>query len=185
MNRFLVHKTLTSSEKSYKQQQVKALLRYSMEGTTECFAVVQETFQPIWKMFWSEDLLQVHNQNDPEMDLSSKRQKVPGKHKTHRHTRAAKQHRRNQHKFEMGLYYVRIHLKTISYYTCTCEHNMMQRWNFHQSTSLAESHKIIEAHNCKSRVTNSSIVSHTLGILTSNITYCIILLEYISESHHA
>ena len=53
----------------------------------------------------------------------------------------------------------------------------MQRWNRHQSTSLAESQKALEAHGCKPWLTNLSIVPHTLGILTANITYCIILLK--------
>ena len=44
-------------------------------------------------------------------------------------------------------------------------------------TLLAESQKALEAHGCKSWVTNLSIVPHTLGTLTANITYCIQLLE--------
>ena len=38
----------------------------------------------------------------------------------------------------------------------------------HQSTSLAESQKAVEAHGSKFWVTNLSIVPHTLGTLTTN-----------------
>ena len=40
--------------------------------------------------------------------------------------------------------------------------------------SLSDSQKALEAHGCKPWLTNLSIVPHTLGILTANITY----LEY-------
>ena len=43
-------------------------------------------------------------------------------------------------------------------------------WKFLQSTSLAKSQKALEARSCKPWVTNLSIVPHTLGILTANIT---------------
>ena len=54
-------------------------------------------------------------------------------------------------------------------------------------TFLAKSQKAPEAHGCKSWVTNLSIVLHTLGlaalsILNTDITYCIIVLEYVNES---
>ena len=52
----------------------------------------------------------------------------------------------------------------------------------HQSTSLVELQKALEAHSCKPSVTNSSIIPHILGTLTANITYCILLLEYVNES---
>ena len=64
----------------------------------------------------------------------------------------------------------------------TCELNMIPRWNLRQSTSFAESQKTLEAHGCKPRATNLSIVPHTLGKLNTNMTYCITLLEYVNES---
>ena len=42
--------------------------------------------------------------------------------------------------------------------------------------------RLLEAHGCKHWVTNLSIVLHTLGIPTANITYFIISLEYVNES---
>ena len=63
----------------------------------------------------------------------------------------------------------------------TCEPTMIRRWILHQSTSLAKSQKAVEAHGCKPWVANLSIVPHTLGILTANITYCIMLLEYVKS----
>ena len=39
--------------------------------------------------------------------------------------------------------------------------------------------KTVEAHGCKPWVTNLSIVLHALGMLTTNIIFCIIFLEYI------
>ena len=59
---------------------------------------------------------------------------------------------------------------------------MIWRWNCHQWTYLAKSQKALEAHGCKPWVTKLLIVSHTFGILTANITYCVIFLEYVSES---
>ena len=58
---------------------------------------------------------------------------------------------------------------------------MIWRRNLHQSTSLAESQKALEVHGCKLWVTNLLIVPHTLGILTANVTCCIVLLEYVNE----
>ena len=52
----------------------------------------------------------------------------------------------------------------------------------HQSTSLAEFRKALEADDCKPWVTNLSMVPPILGILTANIAYCIILLEYVINS---
>ena len=49
-------------------------------------------------------------------------------------------------------------------------------------SSFYNSRKTLEAHGCKPWVTNLLIVSHTLSILTANITYCIILLQYVNES---
>ena len=60
--------------------------------------------------------------------------------------------------------------------------NMIRRWNLH--LSLAESQKkTLEAHGCKPWVAKLSMVPHTLGILTANVTYCVIFLEDINESH--
>ena len=39
----------------------------------------------------------------------------------------------------------------------------------------------LEAHGCKPWVTNLLIIPHTLGMPTANVTYCIILLEYVNE----
>ena len=58
----------------------------------------------------------------------------------------------------------------------THEPNLIWRWNLHPSTSLVESRKALKAHGCKPWVTNLSVVPHTLGIPTANVTYCIILL---------
>ena len=52
-------------------------------------------------------------------------------------------------------------------------------WDKHESIWLS---KTLEAHGCKPWVTNLSIVPHTLSMLTANITYCIILLEYVHKS---
>ena len=52
----------------------------------------------------------------------------------------------------------------------------------HLSTSLAKPFKAIEARGCESWVTNLSIIPHTLGILTANISYCVILLKYVNNS---
>ena len=59
---------------------------------------------------------------------------------------------------------------------------MMGRQNLNQLTSLAKAQKALEAHGCKPWVTNLSIVPHTLGILTANITCCIICVLIINES---
>ena len=58
---------------------------------------------------------------------------------------------------------------------------MIWRQNLRHSASLAES-KTLEAHAYKLRVANLSIVPRTLGILTTTVTYCIILLEYVNVS---
>ena len=59
--------------------------------------------------------------------------------------------------------------------------NMIRRQNSHQSTSLAELQKALEAHGYKPWVTNLSIiVPHTLGILATSITYGIPLLDTIT-----
>ena len=60
---------------------------------------------------------------------------------------------------------------------------MMWGWNLHvyQSTSLTESRKALEAHGYRSWRTNLPIIPHTLSVLTTNITYCITLLEYVNE----
>ena len=60
---------------------------------------------------------------------------------------------------------------------------MMWRANSHLSTSLPEAQKALEAHGCKLLVTNLSIVPHTLGILTANITGCI--NQYQENTHVA
>ena len=70
--------------------------------------------------------------------------------------------------FYFILYYMHVHLRLIKV-IITHEPNMIWRWNLHQSTSLVESHKTLEAHGCKPWVTNLSIIHHTLGILTANI----------------
>ena len=52
-------------------------------------------------------------------------------------------------------------------------------------TSIDISHRVAEdseTHGCKPWVADIAIVLHTLGILTTNITYCMILLEYVTES---
>ena len=61
----------------------------------------------------------------------------------------------------------------------TRELNMIWKWKLQQSTSLAELHKTLEAHGYKPWVTNSSIVPHTLGVLTANATNYIILITSI------
>ena len=58
---------------------------------------------------------------------------------------------------------------------------MLLSWNLYQSTSLAELPKVVEAQGCKPCVTNLSIIPHTLVILTENVTYCIVFLEYVNE----
>ena len=45
--------------------------------------------------------------------------------------------------------------------------NMTWRWNLHQSTTLDEVQKALEAHDCKPSVANLSIAPHTLGIPTT------------------
>ena len=72
------------------------------------------------------------------------------------------------------------HLRLVEVFI-THKLNMIWEWNLHWSTSLANSQKALEAHGCKSWVTNFLIDPSTLGILTANITYCIILLEYVNE----
>ena len=62
------------------------------------------------------------------------------------------------------------------------EHDMEMKLNMDPSTSLAESQKSLEARGCKPWVTNSSSVPHTLGTLTTSITCCVILLEYVNKS---
>ena len=47
---------------------------------------------------------------------------------------------------------------------------------------LSPSQKALEAHGCKPWVANLSIVPSTSGILTTNSTYCIVLLEYVDKS---
>ena len=49
---------------------------------------------------------------------------------------------------------------------------MIWTQNLQQSTYSAKLQKALEAHGCEPWVTNISIVPHTLGILTKNITYC-------------
>ena len=51
----------------------------------------------------------------------------------------------------------------------------------HQPTSSAESWKTLATHGCKPWVTNLSIAPHTLGIQTTNISYCSIVPEYVNE----
>ena len=70
-------------------------------------------------------------------------------------------------------------LKLLYFANQTCYGN---KWNLHQSTFLSESQKALKVHRCKSWITNLLIVPHTLGTLTANITYCVILLEHINES---
>ena len=60
--------------------------------------------------------------------------------------------------------------------------NVLPTLIIHQSTSLAELYKALEVHGCKPWLTNLLIVSHILGMLTVNIIYCIILLNYVNES---
>ena len=44
-----------------------------------------------------------------------------------------------------------------------------------------ESQNNVQAHGYKFWITITSIIPHTLGMLTANITYCIILLEGVSS----
>ena len=67
-----------------------------------------------------------------------------------------------------------------SFYNLRTKHNMETKRT--SLTSLAKVKVGPEAHGCKPWVTNLSMVPHTLGILTASITYCIILLEYVSKS---
>ena len=53
--------------------------------------------------------------------------------------------------------------------------------SLHQLTSLTGSQKAVEVHSCQPWVSPLSIVPHSLGILTANITYWIILLDYVNE----
>ena len=73
------------------------------------------------------------------------------------------------------------HLRLVKVFT-THKPNMVWKCNLHQSTSLTKSRKTRKAHACKSWVPNLSIVPHTLGILTTNITYSIIFFEHANES---
>ena len=50
------------------------------------------------------------------------------------------------------------------------------------STSSADSQKAVEVRDYKPWVANSSIVLRTIGMLTADITYCMLFLEYVSES---
>ena len=59
----------------------------------------------------------------------------------------------------------------------THERNMTRRPKLHQSISLAEARKALEAHGCKFSVNNLSTVPHTLGILIANVTCCINCFE--------
>ena len=63
-----------------------------------------------------------------------------------------------------------LHLR-LAEVSITCEPNTMWRQNLHQLTYLTTSQ--IEAHSCKPWVTNLSIIPHTLGIITVNITHYI------------
>ena len=59
----------------------------------------------------------------------------------------------------------------------------LQTWNLYQSICLSRVQKALEAHGCKPWVTNFSTAPHTLGIvLTTNVPYCIIFLEYVNKS---
>ena len=62
--------------------------------------------------------------------------------------------------------YVCVHLTLVQVFI-THKANMLWRLSLHQSTSLAESQKAVEAHGCKPWVTNSSIIPHTS--LTTNV----------------
>ena len=73
-----------------------------------------------------------------------------------------------------------IHLKLLQVFI-THEMNTILRWGLHQSISLAKVQKAFKAHGCKLLVTNSSIVLHTLGILTRSVTCCTILFELLNE----
>ena len=55
---------------------------------------------------------------------------------------------------------------------------MIWKWNLLQSTSLTEAQKALEGHSCKHSVTNLSIIPHTFGLLTANVTCCIVSLNY-------
>ena len=57
----------------------------------------------------------------------------------------------------------------------------------HQSTSLTESQKALEAHGCKPGGTKLSIIPHTLDILTVNTIpncriLCVLEYMYVDES---
>ena len=69
-------------------------------------------------------------------------------------------------------YYTHLHLRLpLSFYTSRTEHDIETKLT--SVNSLAEAQKALEARGCKFSVTNLSIVPHTLGILTTNITCCI------------
>ena len=54
-----------------------------------------------------------------------------------------------------------------------------------KSTSIDFSRRVTEdfkAHGCKSRVTNFVTIPHALGILTTNMTYFIVLFDYADEA---
>ena len=82
------------------------------------------------------------------------------------------------------LSYTYVYLRLVKVFI-TPKPNTMWRQHLHPLTSLDHLQKAFEAHSCKPWETNLSVVPHTLGILTTNITYCIILhvLEYINERH--
>ena len=66
----------------------------------------------------------------------------------------------------------------------TCKWGVIWKWNL---TSIKFSSQVTggsrsSQHGCKFLVTNISLIPHTLGLLTTSITYCVILLEYINES---
>ena len=79
------------------------------------------------------------------------------------------------------LYYKRVHLTLIQVFM-TRKPNIIWKLNIHQSTTLTESRKTIEAHGRKPWVTNLSIVPHTLGVLFTTISYYIFLLKYFNKS---
>ena len=73
------------------------------------------------------------------------------------------------------LYYTCFHLRLQVF--MTHKRNMIWKPNLHQSISLAEAQKALEAHGCKFSVTSLSIVPHTLGILSTNVTSWINFFE--------